>query len=96
MRLIFVLILLFFSLPVNAETVVLRILDIENLKFVTDTDVYNLNEYCTVKNKYGQNLSLSEIKLPTRARGNYELMGDGKVLTWVIVTGAKNNQVVPE
>lgn len=96
MRLIFILMLLSFSLPVYAETVVFRVLDIEELEIVTDNDVYKLSEYCTVKNRYGKSLSLSELKLPCMARGNYELKGDDKILTWITITGAKNNQIVPE
>lgn len=96
MRLIFVVLLFCLSTPVYAESVVFWINDIENLKLVSGNDIYKLSEYCTIKNRNGQNISLSEIKLPTMARGNYELDGDGKVLTWVTITGAKNNNVIPE
>jgi hypothetical protein len=96
MKVVLCAVLLWVAVPVWAEPVFFRIVEIESLQLVTDTDRFQLGERCTIKNQKGRKMSLSEIQLPARARGEFEWKGELKELQWVLLTGAENNRTVPE
>jgi hypothetical protein len=96
MKMLLAFLLLFIPQIVFAETSVLRIMEVDGLKMVTASDIYQLGEECIIKNRDGQVLSLSDLKLPATARADIELVNDEKVLNRLVVIDERNNLKVPE
>ena len=96
MRTLIFIVLLFVPQILCAELVYFDILKIDGLQLISASDSYELAESCTIKNKYGGNISSFNIQLPASAKGYIEFNGDRKILDWVVLIDDKNNKVIPE
>jgi hypothetical protein len=81
---------------VSAEEVFFKIYEIQGTNLLTDRGTYALSETCKVTNNSGKVLTLSRIKLPADATGNYSKRGETILLNTLTISDSKNNIIVPE
>lgn len=96
MRILICFALIMIAVPACAEQAFFTVVKIESLQLYTGDDVFTLGENCTIKNKKGATVPLTDVKIPASAKGSFAWKGEQKELQWVVLTGVNNNKIVPE